>query len=694
MVVEEIAMGLRFGVNLKLPIAVSLIIITISIGLMLLRVETISATFPGANGKIAFVSDRDGNQEIYVMNPDGSGVTRLTNNAAHDVYPAWSPDGSKIAFTSNRDGNWEIYVMNADGSGATRLTDNGAADFAFDWQPIPSAPQPSVVWVEVYDTGSNLAIRKTPGDGELLKCVPDGWVLKLIDTHGNSIVKDGHTWWEVEDVTDGIVGWAASTYLRTNDQERLKDNVKRVDDINLRKVLILEAVAHYYHNKDTISSLYSSDDKGNKLSILKENNFPIELILAIIAQESGGVSFDNEFISSSNGYGIMQITGVRNMGYGNKLKCYATNCKYYTNTKQGIYANIKDGLRVLQWAYQTALEDKKIEDAVWRYNHGGNDRKGDPYYLKNVAEKLKNLKRYFGEDYKNFLGDAKILSPEELDNLYNMLMTYQQIKLESPGELRVYDSQHRVTGLVNGEVRIEIPNSDYYEGNIIIFSPADSYRYIVAATNEGTYGLVASSVTGQEIITFNATDIPISANATHQYTIDWTTLSRGEGGVTVQVDSNSDGVFERTFASDSELSQDEFVLAALKFYGVWEGINYPVFISSNSTISNFTFNQSQKQISFNVIGSSGTKGYCNVTIPKSLLKGEPWTVTVDGAPISFIQTENATYSFLYFTYKLGSTIHVTIQGTWVTPEFSSTILLPLFTSTILIATILLKKKRS
>jgi hypothetical protein len=71
---------------------------------------------------IAFVSDRDGNDEIYVMNADGSGQTNLTHNVARDYSPAWSPDGAHIAFVSYRDGNDEIYVMNADGSDVNRLT--------------------------------------------------------------------------------------------------------------------------------------------------------------------------------------------------------------------------------------------------------------------------------------------------------------------------------------------------------------------------------------------------------------------------------------------------------------------------------------------------------------------------------------------------------------------------------------------
>jgi Tol biopolymer transport system component len=84
-----------------------------------------SAARHGLNGRIAFVSDRDGNSEIYVMNPDGSGQTRLTNNPAKDIDPAWSPDGRRIAFVSNRSGTLEIFVMKADGSNVTQLTDGG-----------------------------------------------------------------------------------------------------------------------------------------------------------------------------------------------------------------------------------------------------------------------------------------------------------------------------------------------------------------------------------------------------------------------------------------------------------------------------------------------------------------------------------------------------------------------------------------
>ena len=94
-----------------------------------------SATVPGADGLIAFDSDRDGNPEVYRMNQDGTAQTRLTNNPASDQNPAWSPEGNRIAFASTRNGNSEIYVMNADGSGQTRLTTNAATDANATWSP-------------------------------------------------------------------------------------------------------------------------------------------------------------------------------------------------------------------------------------------------------------------------------------------------------------------------------------------------------------------------------------------------------------------------------------------------------------------------------------------------------------------------------------------------------------------------------
>lgn len=90
----------------------------------------------GGGGQIAFVSTRDGNGEIYVMNADGSNPQRLTNWRQWDGYPAWSPDGTQIAYYSYLSGkDWVIKVMDSDGGNVRQLTDNGICDGAPHWSP-------------------------------------------------------------------------------------------------------------------------------------------------------------------------------------------------------------------------------------------------------------------------------------------------------------------------------------------------------------------------------------------------------------------------------------------------------------------------------------------------------------------------------------------------------------------------------
>lgn len=85
--------------------------------------------------RIAFSSYRDGQGHIYVMNADGSNVVRLTDDTGEDSCPAWSPDGSRIAFISTYDYKSEVYVMNSDGSNVVRLTKNSIREVSLCWSP-------------------------------------------------------------------------------------------------------------------------------------------------------------------------------------------------------------------------------------------------------------------------------------------------------------------------------------------------------------------------------------------------------------------------------------------------------------------------------------------------------------------------------------------------------------------------------
>jgi Tol biopolymer transport system component len=133
------------------------------------------ATFPGENGKIAFASNRtsgegvnnpEGDFEIFTMNQDGTGLTQLTENAAFDSNPEWSPDGGQIAFESDRELFSDIFVMNADGSGQTNVTNNRA----FDRSPT-FAPDGERI---IFDSNLSAGVDNPTGDTEIFSVNLDG----------------------------------------------------------------------------------------------------------------------------------------------------------------------------------------------------------------------------------------------------------------------------------------------------------------------------------------------------------------------------------------------------------------------------------------------------------------------------------------------------------------------------------------
>lgn len=127
--------------------------------------------------KIVFQSRRDGLEEIYVMNADGTGQTRLTNNSVLDTLPSWSPDGTKILFTSLRDSPMSpaLYIMNADGSSPVRVTDGTLGT----WRNSPATTP--VIFIEEGTTNAAAINSVTYVRGPF----------KILDPHNLSA--DGHT---------------------------------------------------------------------------------------------------------------------------------------------------------------------------------------------------------------------------------------------------------------------------------------------------------------------------------------------------------------------------------------------------------------------------------------------------------------------------------------------------------------------
>jgi Tol biopolymer transport system component len=140
----------------------------------------------GKTNRIAFYSMRESQaaltNEIFTINPDGTGVLRLTNSSAEDHNPAWSPDGTKIVFASDRGplrarGAMHLWVMNADGTGQTQLT-FGSGEDEPAWSPdgtriaytVVFGGQPFAVWA-MNANGTNASALAT---GFLP--APGGWV--------------------------------------------------------------------------------------------------------------------------------------------------------------------------------------------------------------------------------------------------------------------------------------------------------------------------------------------------------------------------------------------------------------------------------------------------------------------------------------------------------------------------------------
>ena len=108
--------------------------------------------------KIIFTSDRNGSEDVYSMNLDGSELIQLTDHPGKDNYPAVSPDGKKIAYTSDINGIWQIMVMNWDGTDKTQLTNNpwssGYPTWSFDGRFIFFEVYQDGDW-EIYKINSN-----------------------------------------------------------------------------------------------------------------------------------------------------------------------------------------------------------------------------------------------------------------------------------------------------------------------------------------------------------------------------------------------------------------------------------------------------------------------------------------------------------------------------------------------------------
>ena len=245
--------------------------------------------------------------------------------------------------------------------------------------------------------------------------------------------------------------------------------------------------------------------------------------------------------------------------YGNQV------FKWYANTSQSIYSNIKDGLEILKEKYnacyagspyicsptattttldgETFTYDQKRDIlATWGYN--GFVTSTGPMYLTHIADTLADINSYF----------SAIPNPAtSTGSWYNKLIVaadnLDTFRVMSPVDVSIVDSEGRATGMVNGTPVAQIPNSEYSpetETGVVLF-PSDTFTFSLKGTANDTYGFeVTSNDNSATTTVYQALNIPIKNGAIHTYTIDFNKLRQGQPGVTVKMDDNGDGKIDRT----------------------------------------------------------------------------------------------------------------------------------------------------
>jgi Tol biopolymer transport system component len=163
--------------------------------------DTASASEPSFapdGSRIAFVSQRDGNAEIYVMNADGTGATRVTNDPLTDGRPGFTPDGLALVFHSSRTaGKQQIWVVNVDGTGLTQLTRdsaNSSPTVSPDGQTIAyvsTRNKDSDVWLMARDGSNQRQFTRSPQQRESEpRFLRDGTLAYLVERReGNRTVQ-------------------------------------------------------------------------------------------------------------------------------------------------------------------------------------------------------------------------------------------------------------------------------------------------------------------------------------------------------------------------------------------------------------------------------------------------------------------------------------------------------------------------
>ena len=257
--------------------------------------------------KIVFTSLKSGNEDIFTINIDGSGLTQLTDNPSNDMYPQVSPDGKKILYTSDINGTWQIMTMNIDGTEKKQITNSvhrsGYPAMSFDGKYI------------IYEV-----------------FMENNWELFRINSDGTNPVRltfnpGGDDWHPVAHPFDfkvlfesGSIGSEDIFFMDFDGS-----NKTRISDYGIRKrTPCISRDAKYISFagfEDDISSIYIMNSNGSSVSRLTNN--PGFDTHPSISPDNKLITFDSNFSGNSeiyimnfDGSGVVKLTEIAGDDWG------------------------------------------------------------------------------------------------------------------------------------------------------------------------------------------------------------------------------------------------------------------------------------------------------------------------------------------------------------------------------------------
>jgi parallel beta-helix repeat protein len=421
--------------------------------------------------------------------------------------------------------------------------------------------------------------------------------------------------------------------------------------VNGRPLVYLEGVSDF-----------AVDDAGQVI-LVNCNNILVENLN--LSHTNVGVQLwgtNNTKISENN---------IANNYYG----IYLDSSSNYNSISENSITNSYDGIRLYYSSNNNSISGNNIANNI--YGIYLEDSSNNSISGNNIANNGYGICVFYSSNYNSISGNNITAN-----NYYGIWLYYSS-------------NYNSISGnsIANNYYGISLEDSSNYNsisGNIMTANSYDGIRLDYSSNNLIYHNnFIGNAEQVYSTGSVNVWDVGYPSGG--NYWSDYSGVDLNSGPY--QNETGSDGIGDTNYTISTGNNDRYPLMGPISTFdcGTWDNKPYYADVVSNSTISAFNLNAAQKLISFNVNGSAGTMGFCKITID-NLLLGGPYTVLVDGTPVTPSVTSNGTHSSLYFTYA-HSTHNVTIIGTLVIPDSHSSLGLLMVMFVAMSALLYMKKKR-